>query len=319
MTRAFFFTTIAMLIPAAPAFGWGCEGHQIVALIARAHLTPAASAAVNQLLAANPMDPALNRFCKDRPGDAMADAATWADDTKRTEKTGVWHYVDIPLTASDGSSLSAGSLQSWCPPIGPSSGDKDRPGCVTNAVEYEWDILLDTSRSGVERATALRYVIHLVGDMHQPLHDSNNMDQGGNCTSIRFYDEEKPANLHAIWDYKLIQRELTAKKETQAEFANALDRQFADRWPAWGTPAIDPTAWAWEGNALARTMTYGDLKPAIAMEQPGSQTDCNAERDKVTALHIGVSDSYFDATIPVVREQLAKAGYRLADLLNRTF
>jgi hypothetical protein len=332
--RALLLPSIAWLISAGPAFGWGCEGHQIVALIARAHLTPAASAAVDRLLAANPMDPSLNRFCKDRPADPMADAATWADDTKRAEKTGVWHYVDIPLTATGGLDLSA-----WCPPIGPSTGDpsigdpsigdpsigdpstrdKDRPGCVTDALEYEWDILLDTSRTGAERATALRYVIHFVGDMHQPLHDSNNDDQGGNCTALRFYEEEKPVNLHAVWDYKLIQRELTARKETQADFARALDRQFADRWQAWGTPAIDPTAWAWESNTLARTVTYGNLKPAIPVEQPGARIDCATERDKVSALHIAIGDSYFNAAIPVVDEQLAKAGYRLADLLNRTF
>ena len=320
MPRDSLLVFFAYLISVAPAFGWGCEGHQMVALIARAHLTPAASAAVDRLLADNPLDPTLHRFCNDRPADPMADAATWADDTKRTEKTGVWHYIDIPLTATEGSSLSA-----WCPPIGPSPSaeGKDRPGCITNAIEYEWAILLDTSRPNSERATALRYIIHFVGDIHQPLHDSNNSDGGGNCTAIGFFKEEKPANLHAIWDYKLIQQDLTAKKETQTGYAHALDRQFAEHWTAWGTPTIDPTAWAWEGNNLARTVTYGDLKPAIAMEQPGvpptSQADCNAERDKVAALHIAVSDSYFKAAIPVIDEQLAKAGYRLADLLNRTF
>src|SRR5277367_3526128 len=61
-----------------PAYGWGCEGHQMIALIARSHLTPEASTAVDQLLRENPIDPTLNRFCKDRPADLMADSATWA-------------------------------------------------------------------------------------------------------------------------------------------------------------------------------------------------------------------------------------------------
>ena len=82
----------------APAFGWGCEGHQMIALIARAHLTPAASAAVDQLLSANPIDPALSRFCNDRPADLMADSATWADDERNIDKTTAgWHFIDIPL------------------------------------------------------------------------------------------------------------------------------------------------------------------------------------------------------------------------------
>ena len=68
----------------------------MVALIARAHLTPAASISVDQLLRENPIDPALSRFCKDRPSDLMADSATWADDAKTIEKTAEWHFIDIP-------------------------------------------------------------------------------------------------------------------------------------------------------------------------------------------------------------------------------
>jgi hypothetical protein len=117
----------------------------------------------------------------------------------------------------------------------------------------------------------------------------------------------------------LIQHELAAKKENAAEYARLLDKEYADHWHAWGVPPVDPTAWAWENNRIARAFTYGNLKPAIPIEKPDPKADCNAERDKVAALHIAIGDPYFDASIPVVGEQLAKAGYRLADLLNRTF
>src|SRR5580658_2188395 len=96
---------------AGSAFGWGCEGHQMIALIARAHLTPAASSAVDRLLRENPIDPGLNRFCKDRPSDLMADSATWADDARNIEKTAEWHYIDIPLAAPAGS-----DAMQWCKP-----------------------------------------------------------------------------------------------------------------------------------------------------------------------------------------------------------
>jgi hypothetical protein len=310
--RAFLLTSAAWFVSSVPAFGWGCEGHQIVALIARAHLTAAASAAVDRLLTENPADPTLNHYCKS--ADAIADTASWADEVRNRDKTGPWHYVDIPLTQTR-----PVDLEAWCPPIGPSVAGKDRAGCVTNAIEYHWAILLDPSRPGPERANALRYLIHFVGDMHQPLHSSNNDDQGGNCTAMKFFDLERPANLHTIWDTLLIQRELAARKETAGEYALRLDRQFADRWPAWGTTPVNPAAWAWENNRIAREFTYGELKPPIPVEKPNPQADCNAERDKVAALHIVIGDSYYDATIPVVGEQLAKAGYRLADLLNRTF
>src|ERR1700678_2487342 len=75
----------------ANAFGWGCEGHQIVALIAGQHLTPEAHAAFYRLLKEHPIDPSLPHFCQPPAADAMADASTWADDSKRGEKTGAWH------------------------------------------------------------------------------------------------------------------------------------------------------------------------------------------------------------------------------------
>src|ERR1700685_1118038 len=113
------------------AFGWGCEGHQMIALIARAHLTPAASNAGDGLLRENPIDPALSRFCKDRPADLMADSATWADDARNIEKTAEWHYIDIPLAVHTGSVPEA-DLMKWCAPL--SDG---RPGCIVTAIDYE--------------------------------------------------------------------------------------------------------------------------------------------------------------------------------------
>lgn len=306
--------SFALCVTSVNAYGWGCEGHQIVALIARAHLHPEVAAVVDQLLNDNPIDPALNRFCKDRPSDIMADASTWADDIKNTEKTSLWHYVDIPLTVSERTSLAP-----WCPAIGPSVDGKERPGCITNAMQYEWGILKDTATPPADRARALRYLIHFAGDIHQPLHDSDNDDRGGNCTSLRFFAEDRPANLHAIWDYKLIQRDLAGRKMSQTDYATALDRQLADRWKTKAALRPDPEGWAWEGNALAKSVTYGDLKPLIPVEQPDPQADCDVERDKVAALHIAVAEDYFHQTIPVVDEQLAKAGYRLAELLNETF
>lgn len=284
----------------------------MIALIARAHLTPAASAAIDQLLKENPIDPSINRFCKDRPQDLMADVSTWADDAKNIEKTGAWHYVDIPLTV-----VGPGNLGAWCAPIGPSVDGKDRPGCITNALDYEVGILKDRDRPAADRAQALRYVIHFVGDIHQPLHDSDNDDRGGNCTALAFFAEERPANLHAIWDYKIIQRRLSEEKGSQSEYALMLDKHFGGHWSA-AELKPDFGGWAWEGNALARGVTYGDLKPQIPVEQPTPQTDCNAERNKVAALHISIGDGYYNQTLPIVDEQLAKAGYRLAELLNET-
>jgi hypothetical protein len=303
------------LIPSS-AFGWGCEGHQIVALIARAHLTPAASAAVDRLLHESPIDPKQERYCKDRPADLMADSATWADDARTIEKTSTWHYIDIPLSVREGSAMK------WCEPIGGSVNDKQRPGCIVSAIEFEWRILRDATRPASDRAKALRYVIHFMGDLSQPLHDSDNHDQGGNCATMRFFGDAPPERLHAIWDYRIVAHDLAAKNTTQQQYAATLDKTFAKHWRAWGESKTTLEPWAWEGHKLAVSVVYGQLKPTVPIEpvttEPTDRSTCDAERTKVEALHIQIGQEYVDQAVPVIQEQLAKAGYRLAGLLNQT-
>jgi hypothetical protein len=302
-------TLLAVLpLTAVSAFGWGCEGHQMIALIARAHLTPQASTAVDRLLRENPIDAALNRFCKDRGNDLMADSATWADDARTIEKTGDWHFIDIPLAIRDGGpDVTSQDVMKWC-------GD----GCIVSAIDREWALLRDKSQPAPLRAKALRYLIHFVGDLAQPLHAADNHDRGGNCTEMRFFSGEKPENLHAIWDFKIIARDLEAKKATQAQYARTLDADFSGK-----ESKVDVLAWTWESHALASTIAYGDLKPSIPMASPtlgtADQAACTAGRAAVGALHISIDDEYVNRALPAIREQLAKAGYRLAALLNQTF
>jgi hypothetical protein len=315
--RSLLSTLIALPLFAAPAFGWGCEGHQMIALIARAHLTPQASAAVDRLLTDSPMDAALKRFCRDRPADLMADSATWADDVKPIEKTGEWHYTNIPLSVHDG------NVMKWCDPIGPSVDGKDRPGCIINAIELEWKTLRDPAQSPAARATALRYVIHLLGDLSQPLHVSDNHDEGGNCTRMRFFFQEKPENLHGIWDYKILEQDITREVATQSQYARMLDHMFAGHWHDWGESKTDVIAWSWEGQKISAKVTYGNLMPRIPVARADagatSRAECDAGRNSTEALHITIDDAYAAEALPVIREQVAKAGYRLAGLLNQTF
>jgi hypothetical protein len=301
-----------------PAFGWGCQGHQIVALIARAHLTPAALAAVDQLLRENPIDPALTRFCKDRPDNLMADAATWADDERSVDKnTEHWHFIDIPLAVRAGSVPEKDAMK-WCVPA-----EGGGPGCIVSALDYELKILRETGQPGKARAAALRFVIHFTGDVAQPLHASDNHDQGANCTSIAFFAEARPRNLHAIWDTQLIARDLDEKKLTQPQYAGKLDEDFSSHWREWGESKADFTAWACDSHKIAESVPYADLKPPIPTEPAAAgqadQEACAAEREKVAAMHIPIGDAYDAEAMPVIREQLAKAGYRLAGLLNQTF
>ena len=305
------FLVLALLWPAALC-GWGCQGHEMVALIARAHLNPRASAAVNRLLAAQPADPALKRFCGERMSDKsgladpLADASTWADDVRNSEKTGAWHYVDIPRAETNP------AFDRYCPAVGPSLDRKPRPGCVVTATEYELAILKDANVPEADRADALRYVVHFIGDLHQPLHTTDNRDHGGNCTRLQFYDVDRPTNLHAVWDYNLIEHDLDARRVTVAQDAAQIDRQYAREGAAWSREPVNLRAWVWEGHALANDMAYGKL--AIPVET--AAVDCPGEAQKIRELHIRIGDAYEHAVLPTVERQIAKAGYRLADVLN---
>ncbi len=307
-----FLLCLTMVLSTTSAFGWGCEGHQMIALLARTQLTPAASSAVDKLLKENPISPTLSRFCKDRPADIMADLSTWADDARSGEGTGAWHFVDIPMTIAK--TPGDKSLDKWCP----ENGGKDGSGCVTKAILEQWQILKDKTQPAEARARALRYVIHFVEDTHQPLHDSDNTDHGGNCTAVTYLNEEKPANLHAIWDYRILQTDMERRKLSQSAYTAAIGAEFAKRRAGWSKEKVDPEAWAWEGHALAAKLTYGLLRPLIPVEPPG-EADCNAERARVAALHISIGEAYIGQSLPVIREQLAHSAARLANLLNQTF
>lgn len=306
-------TLLLFLMMASPAFGWWCEGHEMVALIAEKHLSPAAMAAVTALLKSQPVDPSVKHFCKDTPNDLMAEASTWADDAKKAEQTGEWHYVDLPL------GMKHGEVDPYCKPVSPSVNGGPRGGCILSALRYNLNILHDDRESDAERAKALRYLIHLIGDLHQPLHSTANNDQGGNCVPIQFFEDPKVTNLHSVWDGMMFQRALTAKNLTVTQMADALDAEYQKRGAGWTRHGTEFEKWLWESHTIAQNVTYGNLKPKIPVEQPQQMPDCKAEQLKDGALHLHVDEEYQRKAVPVLEEQVAKAGYRLAEVLNEVW
>ena len=148
------------MCPSARA--WGCEGHEIIAYVAEAHLTPRARATALKILAASPIDRSLSRYCQPRSSNPFADASTWADDFRSQHpETAPWHFIDIPRGARKG------PLAPYCPPA---------TGCVVSALAAQLRILKNPESSAAARADALRFIIHFVGDIHQPLHYTINND-----------------------------------------------------------------------------------------------------------------------------------------------
>jgi hypothetical protein len=296
----------------------------MVASIAEKHLDAHAAKMAREILAASPIDAALARYCKQAGLDAFVDASTWADDYRSVKPdTGPWHFIDIPRGAGKG------DLAQYCPAS---------TGCVTSALAEQVRVLRDPSASAQARADALRFVIHLVGDIHQPLHATTNDDMGGNCVPVTFFDrapmetnlerESYSPNLHAIWDVGIIEHfapAQDAQAPTPAQVADELaeaeklDRDFRVRFPAWRPGPIDFAAWAWESHELAEQFAYGKLPHAIPIEAPRPVASC-ADDDHISTrmlkLDERLADDYEHASAPVVQEQVAKAGLRLAAVLN---
>lgn len=303
-----------LLLSPARAWSWGCEGHQAVAMIAEKHLNGHAMERANRLLLGVPIDPSLPRWCSSQGLDLMADSATWADDLRKLQpEASAWHYIDIPRDAP------RGSLDKYCP---------ESTGCVTSAIAKQIELLRNDNNSPEVRAAALRFVIHFVGDLHQPLHCVSNNDLGGNCVPIDFFGnppvEKNPQfesyspNLHGIWDSSIIQR--MKGTETVEQWANALDQQFASQVAGWEKAGVNVDDWAWQSHELADSVVYAKLPVAIPVERPEAVSGCSEDNHVSTRmlnLHEQVSQQYVDAVGPTIDEQIAKAGIRLAMILNQ--
>jgi hypothetical protein len=299
---------LILLFWPSTTLAWGCKGHQTVALLAEKHLTPEAKQFVQKLLTENPIDSKLNRYCGGASRDLMADAATWADDVRGERKNGPWHYIDIPRGAQHG------PLEQYCGP----------EGCVTKAISEQVAILKDAKADAAKRAEALRYIIHFVGDLHQPLHTVTNADEGGNCVPVKYFrrsprehNHSFTPNLHSLWDTAIPERD--AEGADPGEYAETLDAQFSADIESWQKAGIHVDDWAWEGFDFAESTVYGNLTPKIAIEPNTPVHSCSDDNnigERLLHQNIAAGESYQEKAAPVVEKRLAEGGVRLAMILN---
>jgi hypothetical protein len=308
------FLVLATACLPAPARAWGCEGHQVVALLAEKHLTPHALAMAKKILADGPIDPSLSRYCKPGASDPLADASTWPDDIRsQRPETSPWHYVDIPLGTVHR------EVEKFCDP---------KESCVTRAIMDQLAVLRSPDADPQKRADALRFLIHFVGDLHQPLHAVTNNDEGGNCVPVAFFDlppqlrnpqsESYAPNLHGVWDTNILEKAAAGK--SSEEVAAELDDSFRKKIARWQKGPANIDGWAWESYQFAARKVYGELPVHIPVEssQPvRSCADDNHISARILKLNEHLEDPYQNMAVPIVRERLAQAGARLALLLNQ--
>ena len=250
---------LALTLATPQAHAWGELGHRVVGHLAEARLSPSARAEVARLLAGE-AEPTL------------AGVANWADrlrddppadDRDLGRRTSAWHYVNL---TEDGCRYDA-------------ARDCPDGNCVVGAIERQVAILRDRTQPAAARARALKFVVHFVGDVHQPLHAGDARDKGGNEFQVQFRGEG--SNLHRVWDSGM----LRASGHTEEDLVTRL-RRNATR-VSLGTPA----AWA---EASCRVVAQDGFYPARRT----------------------LDEAYTRRWMPTVDAQLRTAGWRLAGVLN---
>lgn len=264
---------LLLLFASAPVHAWAGLGHQLVGELAQRKLTPEASARVAELL-------------RDEPVPTLAGVAAWADtlrasDPERFKATSRWHYVNMPVGS--------------CDFVSPR--DCPEGACVVEAIETQRGLLKDLAQPFEVRRDALKFIVHFVGDVHQPLHASNRPDRGGNDFQISLRTEIPPeeyarerykdgimgTNLHAVWDYYV----LSSARREFGTYANLLSASSHS--PA--TYQSGSTAWAEESCGLI-------------------------DQRKLYPHSRKMGAEYLVAMRPLAEQRVVQAADRLAGLLN---
>jgi len=251
---------LGLLGVSTSAGGWGPDGHKITGRVAEWHLDPKAAEAVRKILG---------------PNRSLADISNEADEVRtRRPETAPWHYVNNPI---DQKGL---NREKFCP----------AKQCVVGAIERFTEVLKNSGATPQARYEALYFLVHFVGDLHQPLHSGDRRDRGGNDVKVEFLGTT--SNLHRVWDSGI----LLQKKLDPAILAQQLNASISGAQKrAWS--AGTPESWSLEAHQLARQVAY-----RFRYSRTGP---------------VVLAVPYLRRSAPMVERQLSRAGIRLASLLNQ--
>ena len=286
---------VALATLTSNALAWGDEGHEIVAVIAYAKLNAGVRKTVDAMLAAD----------KDKLTAAdFVSRATWADRYRDSDRnttkihynaTHNWHFVDIEI---DGGSLDAACNNHPQLPANVPASSGPATDCVVDKIDQFTAELRSPSTTKAEKVLALKFLIHFVGDLHQPLHAADHKDRGGNSVPVLYANRTTADNLHAYWDKRLVEELGRNPKQVGATLNKAITQAQVNTWSV-GSPA----AWAQESFTIAKNIAYNFSGEIVVTDDHGVK----AER----------LDAKYDArALPVAKQQLSKAGVRLAAILN---
>ena len=319
--------TLAILISAmlpVNAFAWGDHGHRIVARIAAGYLNDKAAAALTEILSA---DAYLKQKC---PGESalemqLACIASWPDPPLKDERpyTANWHFVDIPVTMVGNTPFRTYSYDASRDCAMSNRGD-----CAIAALERLQYVVANPKEAPVSRAEALKFVVHIVGDLHQPLHnvsDTKNPadprdigDLGGNTKIVQWLSMENSPrwtnyhwNLHSVWDEGIIDKTMELLNTDENGYVKKLMGELPPKANVGLTfyQGGNALAWADEGYKIAVLHAYKSLPP---FDEKYKYTKDGKEGYGGYILDI----KYYEANREIVDLQLKRGGLRLAKLLN---
>ena len=253
--RHLLIAAVLLALPAAPVFAWGQNGHRVTGTIAEQHLSGLARARIQMILG----------------DESLAEASTWADE-KRSDPAqfwqttaNPWHYVTVPAGRT--------YAQAGAPP----------EGDAASALQRFAATIRNPNASREQKKLALRFAIHIIGDLHQPLHAGNGTDKGGNDVKVTFFSEQ--TNLHSVWDSGIIDRQNLSYSEYAGRLTRRINPQHVVVW--WQE---DPAVWIGESTKL---------------------------RDGLYPAGTSLSWDYSYRHLPTVERRLQQAGIRMAAYLNR--
>jgi hypothetical protein len=256
---------------AAPAHAWSAPGHRIVGLVAEQFLDGDTRRALYQIAGE----------------ESLAEIGLWLDEQRdrlRTEWPGSerWHYDNRPV----------------CDPSTPFASRCAQGDCPTAAIDRHLRVLADPDAPRERRLDALRVVVHVLADVHQPLHAGDNRDRGGNDINVDMGPRREPRSLHGIWDRQVV--EYAMRGESERAFARQLARE--NRRDVRRLQSGSLTDWMEESYVYARNFVYPGV-PSFACGQ-------------TPPFVVRLDDEYRREAARIARERLARAGIRLAGVLN---
>lgn len=260
---------LCCLMAPVQLLAWGPKGHQVVADVAYSRLTPQTKKNLKLLLG----------------HESLVSIATWADDVrKQHDEAYDWHFVDIPKDAEGFDE----QRDCFRPQDKHKDAQTDHHNCVVDRIEIFEHVLGDANATREQRTEALKWVVHFVGDLHQPLHAIDEA-RGGNDIKLPVFGNPQcgdyPCNLHWLWDSILLEHAGLSEHDYARKVQKLIRTEHLDQKAGGG-----PVDWANESHLEGRK---------ILQDRPAA-----------------VDQAYYDANIKLINEKLALAGIRLASVLN---